>query len=260
MSPDPRGWNVIEITARSCPPTFGYTSATQDCNSINRKIFSYLQSQKPDLIVAAGRYQLLFHDTSFDNQEGGRELGKAVVRHFDQSLKKQNFSNPGLSMPHLAILRAVDEATKLSQAIFVGAIPEAGWNVPRYMSKQAFLNKRDLQIVSTSCAAYEARSHETNKLLGSIDRPGYRFIDPGEIFCNFERCLAAKDGHVYYYDDDHLSLAGARLVAAEIKKSCPALSLHSKLRHANATGAVNAFIQDVTVLPVSTRSPAQALL
>lgn len=41
-------------------------------------------------------------------------------------------------------------------------------------------------------------------------------IDPMDIFCNGEMCLAAAGGVAYYFDDNHMSVEGARLVAREI--------------------------------------------
>ena len=43
-------------------------------------------------------------------------------------------------------------------------------------------------------------------------------IDPAEIFCNEKNCQAANDGVAFYFDDDHLSVEGARLVVKEIIK------------------------------------------
>jgi lysophospholipase L1-like esterase len=43
-------------------------------------------------------------------------------------------------------------------------------------------------------------------------------IDPGNLFCDEVSCLAANDGVAYHFDYNHLSVAGARLVAEEIMK------------------------------------------
>jgi lysophospholipase L1-like esterase len=41
-------------------------------------------------------------------------------------------------------------------------------------------------------------------------------VDPAELFCTQVECLASNHGIAYYFDDDHMSVAGARLVAAEV--------------------------------------------
>jgi hypothetical protein len=41
-------------------------------------------------------------------------------------------------------------------------------------------------------------------------------LDPSQIFCRGGDCLAADGGTAFYFDDDHMSVAGARLVAREL--------------------------------------------
>jgi hypothetical protein len=41
-------------------------------------------------------------------------------------------------------------------------------------------------------------------------------VDPASLLCDDLKCMASRNGVSYYFDDDHLSLDGARLVAAEV--------------------------------------------
>ncbi|MDH3668435.1 MAG: acyltransferase [Paracoccaceae bacterium] len=41
-------------------------------------------------------------------------------------------------------------------------------------------------------------------------------VDPANLFCDEDRCFAAKDGQALYFDDHHMSIHGARLVARAI--------------------------------------------
>ncbi len=41
-------------------------------------------------------------------------------------------------------------------------------------------------------------------------------IDPEHFLCDKLNCFAAKNGITYYFDDNHLSLEGADLIAKEI--------------------------------------------
>jgi hypothetical protein len=40
-------------------------------------------------------------------------------------------------------------------------------------------------------------------------------IDPSELFCDQKSCAAVRDGVALYFDDNHMSVSGARIVAAE---------------------------------------------
>lgn len=46
--------------------------------------------------------------------------------------------------------------------------------------------------------------------------PGVRIVNADDVFCDETLCLAGKDGVSYYFDDDHLSVAGATLVAQRV--------------------------------------------
>jgi peptidoglycan/LPS O-acetylase OafA/YrhL len=46
--------------------------------------------------------------------------------------------------------------------------------------------------------------------------PGVIVVDPAKIFCDDKMCLATEGGTALYYDDNHMSVAGARRVADEI--------------------------------------------
>jgi len=41
-------------------------------------------------------------------------------------------------------------------------------------------------------------------------------IDAADLLCDRDICFAAEKTTAYYFDDNHLSLAGAKLIADEI--------------------------------------------
>lgn len=50
---------------------------------------------------------------------------------------------------------------------------------------------------------------------------GVIVMDPTPLFCDADNCYAARDGKADYFDDDHLSVHGARRVAARILELAP---------------------------------------
>jgi peptidoglycan/LPS O-acetylase OafA/YrhL len=62
---------------------------------------------------------------------------------------------------------------------------------------------------------WKKRSQFVSARLAQIPK-GVLIIDPARIFCTPTFCLAANQGEAFYFDDDHMSIAGARLVANEI--------------------------------------------
>lgn len=48
-----------------------------------------------------------------------------------------------------------------------------------------------------------------------------RILDPAGLFCDALLCHAALNGVALYFDDDHMSVAGARRIAVELLKTVP---------------------------------------
>ena len=90
-------------------------------------------------------------------------------------------------------------------------IPEMGVDVPKAMTRaMAFGGTRD---VSISLAEY----HQRHAFVwvaqdAARDRCGVKILDPLPYLCRDGRCYGAKDGRPLYYDDDHLSEFGNRLL------------------------------------------------
>ena len=53
-------------------------------------------------------------------------------------------------------------------------------------------------------------------------------VDPAKFFCNETHCFAANIGISYYFDNNHMSIAGARLVTNEIIKNVNIVSKQSQ--------------------------------
>jgi hypothetical protein len=108
------------------------------------------------------------------------------------------------------------------KVILVYPVPEQGWDIPKFTARQLWfgstlsggvavreevITKRNADVV----AAFDAFGKHQN-----LAR-----VVPQKIFCNTyikERCASQLGGVPFYYDDDHLSNAGAQLVVSEIMK------------------------------------------
>ena len=108
--------------------------------------------------------------------------------------------------------------------VIVEQIPEAGWNVPR-RGLEIVNQTGKLPYLSTSYARYHERSDETVALLreaAALAPPGRaRTVRVDDLFCHEDtgRCDNIVDGVPLYFDDDHLSRAGAARVAPRIAEA-----------------------------------------
>jgi peptidoglycan/LPS O-acetylase OafA/YrhL len=88
--------------------------------------------------------------------------------------------------------------------------------LPRPMEYLAFVTSAPLGPVrGASEAWWRERTAFVTARLGEIPKD-VLVVDPSRIFCRAGECLAAEGGTAYYFDDDHMSVAGARLVVREL--------------------------------------------
>lgn len=89
--------------------------------------------------------------------------------------------------------------------------PEMGVRVPEVLGRSLLLQRdRDLFV---SRAAYRQRNAFVSSVQEMAARQcGATLLDPAPYLCNEQVCSASRDGRPLYYDDDHLSEFGNRLL------------------------------------------------
>ena len=92
---------------------------------------------------------------------------------------------------------------------------EAGWNVPELVAKSAMTGRKNLEF-STSFERYRLRNQAVIAAFDAIAHPNLFRVKPSDFLCSTfikERCINSVNADkVFYFDDDHLSDAGAALV------------------------------------------------
>ena len=81
------------------------------------------------------------------------------------------------------------------------------------------------KVFTTSYNTYTQRTKSSFDLLNSIKGKNIYKIYPHKLFCNNQiknRCMTHDNEHIFYWDDDHTSLQGSKmindLILKEIKK------------------------------------------
>lgn len=99
----------------------------------------------------------------------------------------------------------------------VQPIPEMHFNVPEALSRDAILGrKRDLYL---PLADYQARHAVVRGWqVEAAERCGVQLLDPVPHLCAAGRCEAVRDDRAIYYDDDHMSEFGNRLLIPMFEK------------------------------------------
>jgi hypothetical protein len=109
------------------------------------------------------------------------------------------------------VARALADAGK--RVVLVYPSPEYGSSVPILLARAAHRGA-DLTTVGLARATFESQRAKLVRALDAIrgDRR-IGMVDPSRLLCDATRCRAWADGHALYFDDDHLSVSGARYVA-----------------------------------------------
>lgn len=212
-----KGWQVTELTVTSCEPVPGIRKGTRNCNALNGAIHKYVRTLSPDLIVAGMRAQMMFDEDEFESDPASnhRFLPDALGLAADE---------PREVYAEAAIRQSI--ATMLEMAstvVIVHPIPEADADIPELVAKKAFFMGEEAPEISSAIAEFHERAGAANAILNDIDSPRLFHVHPEKALCVEDRCLSARPGEIYYYDDDHLSLTGAKLVTAQIEKELPAI-------------------------------------
>ena len=106
--------------------------------------------------------------------------------------------------------------------IVVYSIPEQGWDIPKAQFKIQYFKDPVDHKISVKFSNYQQRVAESHGVLDAIGATsGIARVRPEDIFCNTfipGRCASHLDEVPLYFDDNHLTNAGARLLVPEIMK------------------------------------------
>ena len=221
------GLNAYVMTYAACPPVPGMYILEADrpgeCNRFITETLDWAKASGIRQIIVAARFQSHIHGSGFDNGEGGVETAAGPARAIDAT-----WDGTGRIPPRedrLARIRAAlpERLAAMSldfDLIVLEPIPEAGWHVPR-RGMEIIERTETLPHLTTSYDAVRARTEPVHEMLQEIytHEHGHVEIVPVEdLFCDADtrRCDNIVDGQVLYYDDDHLSNMGTRLIAPRV--------------------------------------------
>jgi peptidoglycan/LPS O-acetylase OafA/YrhL len=213
----------LNYTYSSCPPLMLGKHPVKDpiydvCEDLRESFFSNLNTEAiPHYVILTQRWTLMMEQVRYQNQEGGNEYGEdyTFTNKYTESLGYQNALEKDF----------IDSVTKIIESgrkvIIIYPIPEMGWNVPDLLMKNNFIYKNiNAACASTSYDAFKKRNLRTYQALDKIvENKNIIRIYPEKIFCNNYidgRCIAHIDGVPLYYDDDHLSFKGTKMIIDDI--------------------------------------------
>ena len=177
----------VKLSENSCP--------NKDIASMD----SFVSKIENSIIIYGGRIPRYLSGTGFDNSFAKENNDIKVIKNFEEKL-----------------LETLEFLQNKNKVILLYPIPEQGWNVPELY----FYGKFEWgDTISYPSSIWYERVQNSNKILDKVSSKNLLRIYPEKIFCDSflkDECVAAYKDSIYYQDDDHLSIEGARLLANEI--------------------------------------------
>ncbi len=218
------GLRFYGVTMSSCPPIAGLIriggTNLMACDSYVRGMRDYAARSGAGVVVLAARWQFSIDGTKFDNGEGGRELGDNS-RIWDLADGDTAGLDAKAATPILLNAFVDDIKALLAsgvKVVLVYPIPEAGWNVPDRLSRITMASGGAPDL-STDPAAYLARNRAVIDAFDAIQSPNLYRVRPDEALCDTVipgRCANSLGETVLYRDENHVTNAGARLIAPAV--------------------------------------------
>ena len=197
------GEKLKQLSFSQCAPSFGRTVPDQadmiDCAHWTQDAMEFLAKERRIGVVVV-TYRI--HAHLFGEHDGRFSLrhGAAVT----DSEREQRWNS------YINVLKYLVAQGK--EVVLVLQAPEISDSFPKLLLKAS---NPTGNIVGMKRALWNERSEFLRKRLHEIPA-GVVIVDPANLFCDATNCYAAKSGMAYYFDDNHMSVAGAGIVANEI--------------------------------------------
>ncbi len=204
---------VLLWSRAACPFIKGVTAKIdQDCNTFVEWVLNRLKTLPPDVPVVLIERASLYAMGANEGVVGTGKVKPPIF--FDKS-----FDYPAPEFLEQFREHALDtlcEAAKSRKMYWVKPIPELKISVPQAMAraKMRGIEKR----VEISRSEYNDRhSFIVSLMYEAKKKCGVEILDPLPYLCDSEACYGDKNGWPIYFDDDHLSESGNKLLVPMFK-------------------------------------------
>ncbi len=198
-----------------CPPIEGVLKRNladgQACLGFNEEVLSFLVGNSQiSTVVLHARWALSVEGTRYGAESGPNyEL-------VDTLSSKPSTNNA--NVVDVALNRTISQLLAAGKkVVLIAGVPEVGVSVPRVMENNLFWGKK--RDIRPSFDNFSVRQASTNRILQTISErfPEVQLIYPSSVLCDDEYCAIALNGHPLYFDDDHLSDLGAKLLLKSVR-------------------------------------------
>ncbi|RCW76542.1 peptidoglycan/LPS O-acetylase OafA/YrhL [Pseudorhodoferax soli] len=191
---------IAHFSFSGCVPALGrsLTGELVHCSVWTKQAVDYIASQQEITNVVVS-YRI--HAALFGDHEGIYPAIPDAVGESERALRWKSY---------VAALQVFLDHGK--NVVLVLQAPE----LPKRIDEMIMRSREPLAVVSgISREWWDLRTRYVREHLSDIPA-AVKIVDPTALFCDALRCVAADDGQAFYFDDDHPSVAGARVIATEV--------------------------------------------
>ena len=211
-----------------CAPFLGIYVLRDDqaqiaCHLVNQRMFDYVKVNQIKKVFLIGRWSI-YTDGGYDGAEatwigvtknGKRQKAFSRVA-FEAGLKQtvEAYASIGAK---LYIVEQVPQQTlgvkDLYYKIYAGKI-----DADKHKNKHAKLTENIGKLSVSKQQHLQLQSFVSQQFNMYAQARQLNLINFDDIFCGGEKCLFGTDEHSYYFDNNHLTTAGGRMVVDELVK------------------------------------------
>lgn len=194
----PLGKAIKHLSFSGCVPAYGaQLKGKKDCRRWTEDMASHLM-QDPRIKTVIVTYRITAPLSGIDTPKD------------TQGQYQLNPRQKKIWQAYIALLRDLQQSGK--HVILTLQAPEI-----RAPMEEIITQTKDptAPIIGHSRTWWEQRRAIVKNRLSEIPS-GITIIDPTDLFCDDQNCLAAQEGAAYYFDNNHMSVAGAQKVARKI--------------------------------------------
>jgi peptidoglycan/LPS O-acetylase OafA/YrhL len=215
---------LYQMTFNGCP-TAGSVyrvdfNADNKCAEFNADVEQFIiHDDKIKNVVMVSRWTQFLTGTGFNNTEGGIEKSTALIDNVANGVRERNPDDIRLEKLKKKTISAITAYLNAGKkVILVYPVPEVGWAAPEYVAKQTLFGEKGF-VTSTSYALFKERNKVAFETLDAIpDQENLTRIYPDKLLCNTyqkDRCVFVLNGEPLYFDNNHLSKSGAKIIVDE---------------------------------------------
>jgi hypothetical protein len=195
------GGGVLFLGADGCHSTVDMSNEYfNQCGEYNQKIKDKIKNTEAlhdlPIIIVNRTSKLLSNKNQDGNSINGIKAGETI---YIKTLKED-------------YLMGICELTKTNPVYILKPIPVMPFNVPEYLAKNKLLNV-GVNHINLPLKEYIEKHQDTLNFFEEVSNEcGAKLLDPTKYFCNGSTCLSTFENRPLYFDDNHISEFGNKLL------------------------------------------------